>query len=813
MSNNIFIPEAQKATAQSETNTQKKAIYTFINIPKFLLIAAQVLTIGLIGLLPILFIPGIANTLAFDKFIITTFAVGGILVLTSLLFIFTPKIQTVVPKSYVFFFGFLVWGILSAFVAGDMYDSFYGRQFESQTIGFVIVMFFALLIPLLLQRSPKMLSRAFALIGLTMVFILAHLISRLFIGSSFLDFNELGSNTQSLLGDFNDVAIYAGLVLTVSLLILFTLPLRLIAQSFVGVIMLLALSVLAIINFQTIWFFVAFVGLVLLIYGFLRKPLFGIVAEGTTKTKLFTKASQIIVTCIALGFVFFGQTLSGNISSVTNTNFVEVRPSATASLSITRAVFEDNLWFGVGPNRYADAWRLHKNDSINETIFWDTDFNSGHSLVLSIFTTFGLVGGILFVLFTISFAVSISRRLLAGTEENPFNKFIAVLVFISALYLWVMTYVYTPGVSLLLLTAFLTGMSYVTAGALNKKGTNVSFVLINNKAKAVGAIAILVVVVVCVSLFLVTVSNKYHSEQNIRTGTNIIELAKTYEDDELYLANGIQYTATLEQLLQNPEPSEAQQEEFLQTSQAALESFRKAIELDETNPNHHLQLAKLYLLLTISGVNEARDSALASYENAMLFDPKNPKYHLLLAQLALTIDDRDLAKKELESALVLKKNYTDAIQLQSEIAIADNDIEEAIDKVTSIVRLEPANPSRYLQLGLLYESNNDTELATAAYKRAVELNTNYADARYLLALQYIKQNLVDEALVELEKILVLNPGNIQLQSLIEQISDSSFSSEEPADLIEVDIDALIDVPSDSGSGVVVPVNVTPDSEI
>lgn len=813
MSNNIFIPEAQKTTTQSAVTVQKKAVYTSVHIPKLLLVVTQVLTIGLIGLLPILFIPGTANTLAFDKFIITTFGIGGILVLSSLLFVFTPKIQTVSPKSFIFFFGFLVWGILSTFVAGDIYDSFYGLQFESQTIGFVIVLFFALLIPLLLQRTPKMLFRTFALIGLSMLCILFHLLSRLLFGTSFLSFNELSTNTQSLLGDFNDVAIYAGLILTVSLLILFTLPLRLIAQSFVGLVMLLALSVLAIINFQTIWLLVGFVSLVLLIYGFLRKPLFGIVAEGTRKTKLFTTTSQVIVTCVALGFIFFGQTLSGSLSSVTDVNFVEVRPSATASLSITRAVFEDNLWFGVGPNRYADAWRLHKNDSINETVFWDTDFNSGYSYVLNVFTTFGLVGGILFVLFTISFAVSISRRLLAGTEENSFNKFLAILVFTGALYLWVITYVYTPGISLLLLAAFLTGLSYVTAGSLNKKGTNISLTLVNNKAKAVGAIAVLVVVVVLVSLFVMTVFHKYHAEQGLKIGVDSTELTQTYEDDELYAANGAQYTAMLEQLLQNPEPDEVQREEFLQTSQAALENFRKAVELDVTNPNHHFQLAKLYFLLAVSGVNEARSSATASYETAIALDPKNPKYHLRLAQLALTIDDRELAKEELETALALKKNYTEAIQLQSEIAIADENIEEAIDKVTSIVRLEPTNPSRYFQLGLLYESNNDIELATAAYRRAVELNTNYADARYMLALQYIKQALIDEALAELEKILVLNPGNVQLQNLIEQVSNSSFSSEETTNLIEVDTDSLIDVPSDSRSDVVVPVNMTPDSEI
>jgi tetratricopeptide (TPR) repeat protein len=85
----------------------------------------------------------------------------------------------------------------------------------------------------------------------------------------------------------------------------------------------------------------------------------------------------------------------------------------------------------------------------------------------------------------------------------------------------------------------------------------------------------------------------------------------------------------------------------------------------------------------------------------------------------------------------------------------------------SIITLEPQNPVRYYQLGVLEAARQDVVAATAAFERAVQLDQNYANARYLLALAYDAQNKKAEAIVQLEKVLDLNPENADIVRLIE----------------------------------------------
>lgn len=72
----------------------------------------------------------------------------------------------------------------------------------------------------------------------------------------------------------------------------------------------------------------------------------------------------------------------------------------------------------------------------------------------------------------------------------------------------------------------------------------------------------------------------------------------------------------------------------------------------------------------------------------------------------------------------------------------------AIHEIEEALRLVPEFPDLHNQLGLALGMNGDREPAVAAFRRALELNPNYMEARLNLAIVYNELGRYDEALEE-----------------------------------------------------------------
>ena len=68
-----------------------------------------------------------------------------------------------------------------------------------------------------------------------------------------------------------------------------------------------------------------------------------------------------------------------------------------------------------------DAWRLYKDPSINQTIFWNTDFESGNGFVSTAMVTTGLFGVIAWVLFLGLFCWQGVRLLFQAGHSDRFG--------------------------------------------------------------------------------------------------------------------------------------------------------------------------------------------------------------------------------------------------------------------------------------------------------------------------------------------------------------------------------------------------------
>ena len=147
-------------------------------------------------------------------------------------------------------------------------------------------------------------------------------------------------------------------------------------------------------------------------------------------------------------------------------------------------------------------------------------------------------------------------------------------------------------------------------------------------------------------------------------------------------------------------------------------------------------------------------------------NPKNPLPILERAILEARSGNIEDARTYINEAIALKSNFVEAFFLLSQIEIATGNVDAAVRSTQATITLEPQNPARYYQLGILERARNNTQAAVVAFENAISYDENFANARYHLALAYDELGRSADAKIQLEYVLRLNPGNQDVESLI-----------------------------------------------
>jgi tetratricopeptide (TPR) repeat protein len=540
----------------------------------------------------------------------------------------------------------------------------------------------------------------------------------------------------------------------------------------------------------------------------------------------------VALICVTSGaFIVSGDYLGSKIADATGINYLEVRPSNLATLEVAKSVYRENAFTGVGPNRFEDAWRLYKDPVINETQFWATNFVSGNSYALTVLSTTGILGAVSFIAFLCMFLLLGYRTVFADRKHERSWGLIGTVAFTAAAYLWLMTFWYTPGPTVLLLAAFFTGLMIAVRESEKLVQPPVIDVARSRQYGFLLIASSLVSIVVATSA-IVTIVDRYQAEMQLVKAANVFaqtadsaafdvaleEVSRSMPDQDVYVAERARLRlAELNRLTTLTEPTDEDRQRFEALIVEGVRLSESAIALDRTNAFNYALLASFYGLLNPSqfeGIAERRDGALAL---ATQYDPKNPEYKLLAGQTFLRFGDTVRAREELTAALALKSNYTDALFLLSQIDIEEGNAASAIATTRSIITIEPFNPGRRYQLGLLLLATGELEEAAQAFEDAVVLDPNYANARYMLALTYIDLGVPEQALEQLRIVAVTNPDNTSLSTLIQQIeSGVTDLNVSPSPIVEsptVEENEQTVTSNPPDTDLVTPVNRVPQPEV
>lgn len=800
---------------------------------------AQLVLVVVFGLLPLIFIPKVVAPFEYTKVLVVMGGVCIALVLYSFSVLRSGSVS--VNISYPLIALWMVAGIsfISTLLSGDFKDSFIGDLFSIHSTVFVIMLALIPTVWMILKPTKSSVMRMYVLLASSVLVLVVFHIARLFLGTNFLSFGIFTSTVTTPVGSWNDLALFLGLTVIISLVALEQLTLKKAGKILFGTASVFSLVMLAIINFFTVWLVLGLVSLAVIVYilgkdrfAAPQLPLMNTGTQGTTS--LFI---ALVVFAMSVLFIIGGSTIGGWIAKYTQVTYVEVRPSLQATVDIARNVYGENAFFGIGTNKFGDAWRLYKDNSINVTTFWNTDFNAGNGYVTTFFVTTGVLGGIAWIAFFALYLVTGIRRLMDPVNTDKTWYFIAVSSFVSALYVWGMSVVYVPGVVILLFGSLCTGVSLYAFGIMSGKAGKIISIGTNRRSGFVLTLVIIIVIIASVSV-LYTMGRHYsavyafnESIQDERDGKAIdilerdVSRAFQFSSSDVYARRIAEFQLVrMNIIIAKAEPTETDKTDFQAIYATAINAGKLATQLDPSEPLNWAVLARIYGTLAALRFESAQEEALKALEMSRNLNPKNPLPYLESAMVEGRGGNLEVARKYIQESIARKPNYTEAFFQLSQLEIAVGNVEAAVQSTQAVIALEPNNPARYYQLGVLLSSQKNFDKAVVAFEKAKSLDVNYANARYLLALAYDMVGRSADAKEELKVVLSLNPGNADVTHLIETIDrEGSLASlrKDPTQSVEKTVEETTPTTGTDGSvtttegtetNLVTPVNTIPKVE-
>ncbi len=278
---------------------------------------------------------------------------------------------------------------------------------------------------------------------------------------------------------------------------------------------------------------------------------------------------------------------------------------------------------------------------------------------------------------------------------------------------------------------------------------------------------------------------------NVEDAIAAFEQAASFEDKNFtnYIPLIQARMEKIRRLIQRAAGGNNVQQEFQNIVSVAIQNSQLAIQLNPSNPLLWRLQGSLYELL-IPFIPGSENFAFSSYRKAMELDPTNPALDIDLARagliavdrLTLTIQqtqgnnrDQMLATRTtalqeimtvLQKAVDLKPDLADSHFLATQAALRLGNLQAAIQSAEKAKIAAPFDIGVAFQLGLLYYQSGEADKAQIEFERAVAVNNNYSNARYFLGLIYDRKGDRDRAIQQFEQIETLNPDNQEVKRIL-----------------------------------------------
>lgn len=619
-------------------------------------------------------------------------------------------------------------------------------------------------------------------------------------GQTLLPFDIFADRSVNILGKWNDLGIAAavlGIFFLVRAELSVLTPIKKILLT-LGLVLVGAL--LAVVNFSFAWWLILLASVALGLTAFFTQRGEERTQRQSNPYASFSLVQKIpwfsaVAIVVAVVCIMFGTQINTTLTSYLPVSSLEVRPSYDSTLNVISAARGGSLQntiFGTGPNTFGNSWIMHKPAEVNQSAFWNLDFNVGFSNVLTALGTVGVVGAAMWLVPMILVLVALIRviRLSVLSREE---RIVALMVGLGSLAILFSLVFYVPTQSIALLGFVLGGAAF---GFLWRQGRS----SVSEESGISGADMSLGWGVVA-AVVLVSAWGAYSADRlfvaQAKSNIGAVALQSGNADEALAgaaSAQSIQSIGDAERLavsggilkLQQISGSASAstpdtQAQFKSVAEKTLGDAQTLIASYPNDYRSYIVLGSVYELLSSLKIQGAYDNALQSYKTALTKNPSSPDIALRIARMAATEGDQPTVEQYLSQSLTLKPNYTDAILLAVQLYVSNNDLPNAIRAAQAAAQTAPGVGPIWFELGLLYYSANDTKNAIPALEQAIAIVPDYANAKYFLGLSYYAQGRPSDAIKEFEDLSKSNPDSAEVKLILSnlRLGKKPFDSAQP----------------------------------
>ena len=249
-------------------------------------------------------------------------------------------------------------------------------------------------------------------------------------------------------------------------------------------------------------------------------------------------------------------------------------------------------------------------------------------------------------------------------------------------------------------------------------------------------------------------------EADINKKIEFFDRARTLNPYEIKyldaLANGLFLQAKNE--LQKP-TDQTNEQKIVQLASTALSVTQNETKMFPNRIVGWQTLANMYRDLIGIAKGDPATLAVNSYKKALELDPHNPYFYLEIGKIQFGQKKIDEAEDSFKKCLEIDPDFVPAKVQMALVSEQRGKTEEAISQLEEIVAQYPANIDANFHLGRLYYNEDRIDEAIDRLTTTLLLSPYHINARFSLALAFEKKGEYQKALDQLKIVEQLNPDN------------------------------------------------------
>ena len=186
--------------------------------------------------------------------------------------------------------------------------------------------------------------------------------------------------------------------------------------------------------------------------------------------------------------------------------------------------------------------------------------------------------------------------------------------------------------------------------------------------------------------------------------------------------------------------------------------FKEALTLAKaTNSKYPDDIEGMGVLGSCLRLNNYTEEGLILLNRAISINPSYAEAYLNRGLIRLAINKKESALEDLEKTFSLKPHLKVIWDTIISLKIENKQFIETISFLKELLKLEPNNEKILVIQGQCYKQLSQFDFAIESYKKAIEINGNYAEAYGNLGLVLSMINELDDAIVNFKYALSLDP--------------------------------------------------------